>query len=234
MKGYRSIRRPPVNATATRRYGKRPLVVLTVTVLCLGTVAAVATTATMFWLDGPVAATGPNGERAINSHNVWAFDVTDKRQVVSWADDVFVGRVIRMTGTGIAPVARYLGESKEGTPYVADYEDGSPYTLYDVEVVESLKGSLRGTVSVAQDGGYKDDILYTVEGDTSLIAGRTYVFATKGPLATDDPARDNPLRPAPDAAWLLSKYGDIRIDTNAKPEEIIEQYRSAVTSVTEI
>jgi hypothetical protein len=56
-------------------------------------------------------------------------------------------------------------------------------------VIDNIKGNLHGNVTVDQQGGYKDGVLYVVDGDTlssstpaldyMLHPGWTYLFATR-------------------------------------------------------
>ncbi len=68
-----------------------------------------------------------------------AFDVSDERNLVGFADNVFVGRVAKKVGN--------RGSMRSGL--------GMPHTLFSVEVSENVKGKLGGAVTVAQPGGYE-------------------------------------------------------------------------------
>ncbi|WP_052342743.1 hypothetical protein [Bacillus sp. EB01] len=88
-----------------------------------------------------------------------AFDVSDTRKLVGWADNVFIGKVIKQSGTKSI--------------------DGIPETQFKVEVSENIKGSLDETVIVNQQGGYSEDQLILVENDQLLQEGKQYLFVTK-------------------------------------------------------
>ena len=58
--------------------------------------------------------------------------------------------------------------------------DGLPQTDYRVEVLETLKGSVSGVISVSQQGGIMPDGgCFRMDGDPDLMeAGKTYLLAT--------------------------------------------------------
>jgi hypothetical protein len=91
-----------------------------------------------------------------------------------------------------------------------------PETQFEVEVIDNIKGNLKGNVTLDQMGGYKDGVLYVVENnsDTStpskqdqylLKVGSTYLFST----------RYNPkenwytLNPYPTASKLISTNAEM-------------------------
>ena len=90
-------------------------------------------------------------------------NATDDRELVGFADNVFIGKVIAQTG---------------------NETDDFPQTQFSVKVLENIKGNLDGTVTVNQFGGYEyangEKYLSLMEGDTLLNPGKKYLFATKG------------------------------------------------------
>lgn len=99
-------------------------------------------------------------------HVQYAADFTDDRILIGASHNIFVGKVVKVVGSE----GRRLG----------------PETQFQVEVIENIKGDLRGAVIVNQLGGYKDNILYAVEsgddegsGSYLLQPGSTYLFATR-------------------------------------------------------
>lgn len=91
--------------------------------------------------------------------NSSAFDLSDTPQLVGWADNVFIGKVLVQDGTKSL--------------------DGIPETQFKVEVTDNIKGELDGPVIVNQQGGYKEDELILVEDDQLLKEGQSYLFVTK-------------------------------------------------------
>lgn len=92
-------------------------------------------------------------------------DLRDKRDLAGFSDDVWFGEVIEQLPQ------RDLGQSAAGAV---------PVSMFRVQVVETIKGSLAGEVVVAQDGGIdpaSGDILL-VDGDPLLAVGTTYLLAT--------------------------------------------------------
>jgi hypothetical protein len=88
-----------------------------------------------------------------------AFDVTDPQRLVGWADNVFVGKVVKMSGTSD--------------------EYGMLETQFKVEVAENIKGELQGEVTVNQQGGYEGKNLILVENDKLLKEGESYLFVSR-------------------------------------------------------
>lgn len=126
--------------------------------------------------------------------------VSDK-QLVDFADNVFVGRVVRKVG---------YEPPSEGMPPL-------PQTKFAVEVEENIKGSLSGTVVVVQEGGcdprYGRVVL--VNDDELLEPGEEVVFSTK--------------KQGPDGPHLIvgSNYGDIRVGTEGEEAEVVSNLRNA-------
>lgn len=85
----------------------------------------------------------------------WAFDATDLRALAGWADAIFVGTVLQESGT-------------------KSLLSSVPETQFQVEVVESLKGTASGTVTVSQAGGRGCQVN---TGDLVSV-GATYLFST--------------------------------------------------------
>ncbi len=97
------------------------------------------------------------------THIDYAINISDDRELVGFASDVFIGKVIEQVST-----------SKE--PYLQ--------THFSVEVIETIKGNATGTVIVNQFGGYEYVFVWKYlslgEGDELLQPGETYLFVTKG------------------------------------------------------
>lgn len=98
-------------------------------------------------------------------HATYVIDHTDDRELVGFASDVFFGRVTENLGQVLPEGSR------------------NPRTLFNVEVMEVLKGSLSGTVKVSQAGGiFKDGTPYRMMDDPDLLEpDKVYLLATKGP-----------------------------------------------------
>ena len=130
---------------------------------------------------------------------IWVIDRSNDRQLAGAAHDIFFGQVIRKSG----------GIDQEGTPH----------TQYEVEVLEVIKGSLSGTVTVDQQGGtYADGGSYRVEGDNFLELGESYFFVTRRWKERD---------------WhtLIPEYGDIKLAVSpeaTKPQILSSDAASAL------
>jgi len=103
----------------------------------------------------------------------FAFNVSDDRELVGFADNVFIGKVIAQTG------------DKPNTPpaEAGNVSGFSPQTQFSVEVLENIKGNLNGIITVSQYGGYEEkggvNELHLIEGDKLLEPGKTHLFATR-------------------------------------------------------
>lgn len=106
-------------------------------------------------------------------HQSYITDFSDDKKLMGATHNVFVGKVIKKSGT------KNLGIG--------------PETQFSVEVVSNIKGNLSGIVTVNQLGGYQKGILYLLEGgdsnasesskesssDKLLDVGKTYLFASR-------------------------------------------------------
>ncbi|WNF21139.1 hypothetical protein [Mesobacillus jeotgali] len=88
-----------------------------------------------------------------------AFDVTDPKRLVGWADNVFIGKVEGQSGTYD--------------------EDGMVETQFQVQVSENIKGELHGGITVNQQGGYEGKNLILMENDQLLKEGESYLFISR-------------------------------------------------------
>ena len=132
----------------------------------------------LFWI---LSTSGSDQQsREVIGHPMWALDRSDDRQLAGAAHDIFFGRIIQQS----SEINR----------------DGIPHRQFEVEVLEVLKGSLSGTVTVDQEGGnYADGVNYRVEGDNLLELGESYFFATRKWAHKD---------------WytVVPEYGDVKLD----------------------
>ena len=116
-----------------------------------------------------ILAQGPPGTDGgvINVEVDYAFEPTDERQLVGFATNVFVGRVIGKVGA-------------EGAPLSGPGERVMPRTQFSVAVLENVKGSLGGKVTVSQTGGYDESVgrEVRIEGDPLLEPGQELLLVT--------------------------------------------------------
>ena len=94
------------------------------------------------------------------AYATWVIDASNDRELAGFADDIFFGRVAARAGQTMV--------------------DGLPQTDYRVEVLETLKGSAAGVISVSQQGGIMPEGgCFRMDGDPDLMeAGKTYLLAT--------------------------------------------------------
>ena len=104
----------------------------------------------------------------------YSIDVQNHRELAGDADYVIKGQVVRTLDTEYRhPVE---GENEDGSIKILT----DPYTNYEVQVLENLKGSLNmeGPIIIAKNGGVREDnseyVLY--ENDLLPEEGNTYIF----------------------------------------------------------
>lgn len=147
------------------------------------------------------------------SRATYAFDVTDPRLLAGFADDVFLGRVAEKSASG------YF--------WCSNPEAASPYSLYRVKVLKSLKGNLSGTVELTQMGGIaRDGNLDLFEGDRPLKPGELCLFVTKGRF--DAEAKATELEPTAGRPTIVNTYGDQRIDNAAEKVAVLAKLAAAI------
>ncbi len=178
----------------------------------------IAATALVFLLGGMVGIQAlVNKESAsdipvIHSHTTLIADFHDKRTLVGASHHVFTGTVMKQVGTK---------------------QRGSlPETQFTVQVIENIKGTLPKIVTVNQQGGLfekdGDVSLILVNGDSQLIPGESYLFATRY-LAEEN--------------WhaVFPNFGDIKIEGNVAYEkgsggnatsknELLAEFRNALAN----
>jgi hypothetical protein len=94
--------------------------------------------------------------------------LSDAGQLIGFADDVFIGRVLTKVGQHDAALSQ---------------------TRFRIEVMESFKGNLGGEVIVNQPGGYRRDSneLVLSYGDSLLEPGAIYLIAVQPDTSTGLP-----------------------------------------------
>ena len=95
--------------------------------------------------------------------NTYVVDLTDDNKLVGSANNVFVGRVVEEVGTKT--------------------DRSQPQTQFDVEVIENIKGNLKGNIIVNHEAGLKEidgkNYLYITEGDSLIKPDNEYLFVTR-------------------------------------------------------
>lgn len=145
-------------------------------------------------------------------YNSYVFDASDPAAAAGVYDNVFVARVTAKTGNRL--------EADEAL---------FPYTVYDVEILRTLKGSLEaGTTQVLyKEGGVNSDgILCVNVGDEQPEIGGYYIFLTS-------PEEDGGQRAAGAHCQVPllglesgSPVNDAMLDANP----MVQQYISAVAA----
>jgi outer membrane protein assembly factor BamB len=134
----------------------------------------------------------------------WAFDPSDEAQLARFATDIFVGRVVAVTG-------------HEGVPTSAPGM-AIPATQYAVAVEQTIKGSADDTVVVSQLAGIDatSGCLMLFEGDWLLQPGETALFVTG-------------YDPVSGWRWLVADgHSHPRIENEQQRSELVARYSIAV------
>ena len=152
----------------------------------------------------------PSPQESTNTEVAYSFDPTDKRKLVTFAHNVFVGRVARQSG-------QFTSRTSDGNTEV-------PQSRFAVFVEKNIKGHLRGVVTVDQFGGpvlrrrAKADVrreLQLWEGDPLLKPGEVALFATRG-----NPARGS-------HTIVAQPFADRRIRTPADGDRVVREFEQA-------
>lgn len=105
----------------------------------------------------------------------YGIDVNNKEIMVGDADYVILANVIKERDTVYlnAPVI----EDENGEEMVMQ-EYATPYTYYDVEVLQSIKGNLEvnSTMRILKAGGIIGNESFQYEGDNLLEKGKNYIL----------------------------------------------------------
>ena len=156
----------------------------------IGAVFAIALAALLTWAFLPGVWPGP--VKVISRGALPVFDLRDDRKLVNFADHVFFGQVLEKEGTTKA--------------------NGFLQTMFTVRVQEAIKGSVNGTVTVKQFGGYSwiDHALILSGNDQPLEPGKSYLFVTRS-------------RAQVGRHTFVPEYGDIdlRVPAYANDDEVL-------------
>ena len=155
--------------------------------------AIVAMISLIYFVPNYVSNTPPENPIIKTINADYVIDVSDPRKVLGFSDNVFVGKVIKQVSTR---------------------NEYYPETQFEVEVLENIKGEVKGTIKVNQAGGFEGDELFLMEGDKQLIDGKTYLFATR-------------YLPEEDWHTVVPVGGDIPYNNEEEKKELIAKYKKA-------
>ncbi len=104
-----------------------------------------------------------NGDNKIREiRSLYIVDMNNNNKLVEVSDNIFIGKVLEKTGN-----KKYGGGN-------------APQTQFKVQVIENIKGDLKGNVEVHQEAGYLDGYLVIEKGSKLLKPGNVYLMATSG------------------------------------------------------
>ena len=136
----------------------------------------------------------------------YAVNISDPVELVGISHQVFTGTVVKKAASISAPNPASLGWDL-------------PYQLYEVKVLQMVKGALRETITVQQQGGEVGGTLWLMDGDEFLEEGCTYLFATR-------------YHPDIDSYTLVPNYGDVKIE-DSQMGDVVAQYQQAYKASTD-
>jgi len=157
-----------------------------------------------------------NKQKIVESDVQYVADFSNDKVLVGASHNIFIGKVVQSLGS------KDLGNG--------------PETQYSVEVIDNIKGNLQGNVTVDQEGGYVNGILYVIGDDASLPQkddtnyllqpGATYLLATR----YNQKENWYTLNSYPTASKLLSSdstmdYGQLK--TLAEQDQRVQQLKVA-------
>lgn len=87
----------------------------------------------------------------------YVIDIHNPKAVVNFADNIFVGKVVKQLNTTM---------------------NNYPETQFEISVLESIKGNLNEVEFINQIGGYEGKDLVLLENDELLKENNIYLFAT--------------------------------------------------------
>ncbi|HKH75835.1 MAG TPA: hypothetical protein VKA51_02645 [Rubrobacteraceae bacterium] len=145
-------------------------------ILVLAALALSAWAAQVLWVFGGSedrARADREAPRPAEQEILYTFDIFDKRQLVGYSDNVFVGRVLKKVGD--EPLKTTIPGAKP------------PQTQYSVAVLETIKSGGPDPLAAG------DEAIVNQSGGVDPETGRQLVVI--GASATDGHAADSPLRP---------------------------------------
>lgn len=133
-------------------------------------------------------------DKIVYSSPTYVTDISDDRKLSGIAQNVFIGEV-----------KAQVGNKKL---------DSFPESQFKVEVIQNIKGSLTGAVTVNQQGGFSGNTLMLMQGDKLLEVGKTYLFATLQNKEQN---------------WytLIPVYGDILVESDINKKDLIDRFTKA-------
>lgn len=192
-----------------------PLIAVIATIIIASVIYLVVTTTsirTQTWVSNDNATKQPL--HVSNAEVAYSFEPADTRQLVGFADQVFVGQVIEQVS------------EKGAQTSVPDHT--FPRTQFSVKVLDNIKGDATGIVTVSQDGGYVEAAqtarseateptreLILVEGDSLLKPSKTYLLSTAY---------------YPEANWYqiaAQPYGNLFVKDQVQLEVLKEKFEAA-------
>lgn len=127
-------------------------------------------------------------------------DFSDKRELGKFADNIFIGEVVKESGR--EPIT------------------GNHDTQFTIRITQNIKGALLGDITVNQEGGYYKEkgklYLQQFEKDSILKTGQMYLFAVNS-------TKSGFFR-------MLPKFGHTSLNTEEEKYKLIDEFRAAINN----
>ncbi len=101
-------------------------------------------------------------QKIVEMKSRYIVNMNNNNKLVEVSDNVFIGKVLEKIGNKKWRGSRYS------------------QTQFKVQVIENIKGNLKGNIQVDQDAGYLDGYLVIEKGSKLLEPGNVYLMATSG------------------------------------------------------
>ena len=150
------------------------------------------------------------------SHATYAYDLSTLEMAVGAVNYVFVAKVDSISRTEYRnPVEVETNSDGSKTKTVAE-----PYTVYEVSVINNIKGELKEKIELVQMGGFsKDDNSYVLLDGTELLEEGKYYIILAYAVSENGELQIN------------SKYTYVKLNVNSEEDinknEIVLKYISA-------
>jgi hypothetical protein len=140
------------------------------------------------------------------------------QEIVDSSDLVFSGNVISVRYEMLDVRTESGVDSMTGL----EKTEPLPYTLYEIEIIETYKGSYNSnTIILKRPGGVFEDATYELENSTEILVDEQYLF-----LATEFANSYPSLQNATQASYNLNAPSTASYDNEITLSEILEVFEN--------